>query len=158
ETGETVGLETLTDTVVKVVRELGHVSLARVLSDGPAFLAAHQHGATDIYPPEIIAADRAGLLALGDREDQPLLAGSVVVPRLPRMLQALEEAHRHTGGYVAIDCPEYLFHAAPSSGAICDWVGEMREGLRRTGLRAVVNLNCRTPPPWAVSPTGGLFP
>src|SRR5207245_3992691 len=38
------------------------------------------------------------------------------------------------------------------------WVGEVRTGLQRTGLRAVVNLNCRTPPPWAVSPAGGLFP
>jgi len=164
EPGETAECDSLRDTVVKVVRELGHVSLARLLAESPDPPVTEDGAATDIFPPEIIAAERSGLLALGDCWHGPVLAGSVVVPQLPGggvlpgMLQALQEARRHTGGYVAIDSPEYLFRTSPSPGAIHDWVAELREGLRRTGLRAVVNLNCRTPPAWAVTSTGGLFP
>src|SRR5207245_1369625 len=100
-------------------------------------------------------------LSLGDRGDPYALTGSVLVPRLSpardqqRMLTALEDARRQTGTYVAIDSPEYLFRAMPTPETIQAWVGEVRTGLQRTGLRAVVNLNCRTPPPWAVSPAGG---
>ncbi|HTK75580.1 MAG TPA: ATP cone domain-containing protein [Gemmataceae bacterium] len=162
--GDAVGLDDFIDTVVKVVRELGHPSLARTRAESTDLRAADGGTVTDLFPAEILAAERAGLLALGDREHSTVLAGSVVVPQLPRggnpsgMLQRLCEARGHTGGYVAIDGPEYLLPVTSGAAIVSDWVAELREGLRRTGLRAVVNLNCRTPPPWAVAPSGGLFP
>src|SRR5262249_17892624 len=38
------------------------------------------------------------------------------------------------------------------------WVRELGWGLRATGLAAIVNLNCATPPAWTGQSNGPLFP
>src|SRR5262245_46938599 len=163
ESAETISYDTLHDTVVKVVRELGHASLARA-STATGSLAEGDLDATDIYPPEILAAEQCGLLAPGARRHPSALAGTVLASRLPgapddpETVPALAQARLHTARYVAIDSPEYLFRTVARRDAIREWVLHLRAGVRRTGLHAAVNLNCRTPPAWAFTPTSGLFP
>jgi hypothetical protein len=159
DAGESLTIDALHDTIVKVVRELGHIHLAKALSLSSPADAVQVREEMDHHPPEIAAAQSCGLLTFGDRGDSFLLAGSVLVPRPPGdMLNAIQEAGQHTATYVAIDNPEYVFAEAPSAAAIDAWIAELLEGLGRTGLRVVVNLNCRRPPAWAAMPGGGLFP
>jgi hypothetical protein len=158
--GDAVSSDAARDIAIKVTRELGHLPLAAALSE-----AQFEPESADAYPTEIIEAERQGLLTWGDINTSSRLAGSVLSPRLADeaseelgMTHALEAAAAHTGHFVAIDGPEFLFVDGPSAEAIRAWVGALDDGLRRSGLRAVVNLNSRMPPPWAAIATGGLFP
>ena len=58
-------------------------------------------------------------------------------------IETLVAARLHTGHYVAIDSPEYLFAAAGRIEAARAWVRELRTGLRLTGLSTAVNLRNR---------------
>jgi len=158
--GETLGSDEIRDVTVKVTRELGHVSLAAALSEVHA-----QSDDTDAHPPEIVVAERTGVLTRGNIKDPLKLAGSVLTPSPSvsqgdgtDMAEALQAARAHTGHYVAIDGPEFLFSDVGSAEITRSWPRALADGVRRSGLWAVVNLNCRTSPPWAVCPTGGLFP
>jgi hypothetical protein len=157
--GETAGSDAIRDVTVKVTRELGQVSLAAALSAVSA--PPEDWGA---HPPEIAVAERNGLLTRGNIDTSLKLAGSVLAPRPPDgggdgtgMAQALAAAGAHTGHFVAIDGPEFLFSDVTSREMIRAWPRALGDGLRRSGLFAVVNLNCRTSPPWAIGPSGGLF-
>jgi ATP cone domain len=183
---ETIATESIRDTVIKVVRELGHPALAeayarlrddsadpdRISNDGaadpdewaaPAIRAESSRASA--YPPEIVAAERRGLLTLWDHDAPLELAGMVLEPRSPAacpggtgMTEALEAAREIVGQYVAIDSPDHLLAAARTDrDGIRAWARELRTGLRLTGLRAAVNLNCATPPVWGAPLTGPLF-
>jgi hypothetical protein len=97
--------------------------------------------------------------------DTPLeLAGAVTQTSLPVArsanlggVEALETARERVGQYVALDGPEYFLAPVGSLSAAGAWVRELRIGLRFTGLRAVVNLNCASPPPATVGTAGPLF-
>jgi hypothetical protein len=101
-----------------------------------------------VFAPDLRAAHRSGLLTLTGLDIPMELSGSVL-PMVPgrRLLEVVEQARRYTGDFLAIDGPEYLLAQTPA--AVEDYIRELALALRATRLRAVVNLNSATPPPWA---------
>jgi hypothetical protein len=165
--------------VVKVVRELGHPALAEAyathvrppqaagapgteraartpavpLEDAPAaFLSSCLRAYTleHVFARDLAAVQRDGLLALTGLEAPLELAGCVLKPTAMGLAEAVVEARRLAGEFVVLDGPEYaLAPFSRSSDAAADCARELALGLRATGLSAVVNLNCATPPSWA---------
>jgi hypothetical protein len=204
-TDDPLPTDQLAEVITKVVRELGHPSLAltyeqyrtakarrqtadhanrgaplvtgavgRLVADrtsaaaltrGAAAAALQSYTRQSVYPPDLLAAEQDGLLHFFDADTPLELTGGVVQPVPPShrssgpgWVEALEEARERVGQYVAIDGPEYALAALGWGRVIAAWVRELHIGLRLTGLRAVVNLNCLTPPAWAsVEATGPLF-
>jgi hypothetical protein len=117
----------------------------------PAVLAecrrAYALGA--VFTRDLAAAHGDGLLTLAGLDAPLELAASapaLVAPLLERLL----EVRRHTAGVVALDGVEYAPARSSRSdeGAAGGFVHELAAGLSGTGLRAIVNLNVATPPPW----------
>lgn len=162
------------ETVVKVVRELGHPALAQAFARGaqdkvklaaipasrsaPLPMDSPQPGAaammrdfalSEVFPRELVSAHENGLLTLTGLESPLELSGWLLGPVQPgRLFEALDSARRITGGFIAVDGPEYAL-ADDVEASVRDFVREFHLGLRATGLAASVNLNCQTPPPWA---------
>lgn len=113
----------------------------------------------EIFGRDIVAAHRQGLLVLGGLEACLQPVGGVLGPAYPgRVLESLEEARHAIGSVVAVDAPEYAFVGGSGVSDVHAFVRELRFGLRARGLRAVLNLNCRTPPSWAADlAEGPLF-
>lgn len=148
-----VGLDDLADTIVKVVRELGHPALAQAIQPNQIGVQdAGQPGMT----PELSELKDAGLLYAFDREEASRIAAMVVRPRAGAgnhgLTEAIESARERVSDYIALDSPEY---ALGNANRIASWIRELRVSLRATGLKAVVNLNCATPPHWADDRDGG---
>jgi hypothetical protein len=162
--GQTSTTEQIAEVVVKVVRELGHPALAAAFARHgetrqrrPRSLAevrAALHRDDAAYTRDLRAAQQAGLLTLTDHDTPAELAGCVLeLPASGDLEQALAWARRHVGQYVAVDGLEHLDRRAE------DLAGALARGLERTGLAAVVNLNCGEPPSWADPlAEGPLFP
>ncbi len=179
----------IAELAAKVVRELGHPDLALVFGDGQRrpkkigslwrpsgtppetvvsfspqlapemvvrqCLAAYSRQA--IFSRDLVAAQQDGLLVLGDLETPLHLHCSLVAgcPDPEKLLQDLLPVRRLARGLV-FDGPEY---ALSSAAAAREWAQGLLAGLEAFDLWAVVNLNCRQPPPWAAdSGTGPLFP
>ncbi len=105
-----------------------------------------------VYTRDLVAAQSDGLLTLTGLEHPDELAGCVLTPPPEGDLAAaLQEARHLAGGFVALDGPEYLLAArgrANDEGAR-DFAHALAVGAALSGLKAVVNLNCAAPPPWA---------
>jgi hypothetical protein len=105
-----------------------------------------------VYTRDLIAAQDDGLLSLTGLEYPDELAACVLAPAPgDRLVSTLQETARLAGGLVALDGPEYLLagQGRPVDEAARDLAHALTVGLALTGLRAVVNLNCATAPPWA---------
>jgi hypothetical protein len=107
-----------------------------------------------VFTRDLTSAHAKGLLTLTGLEwPLELLACVLDPPRHdePGVVEAIESAGHVAGQVIAIDGPEYAL--ALSSGGngmtVDSYLRELGIGLRATGLRAVVNLNCSSPPVWA---------
>src|SRR5262249_5281192 len=78
------------------------------------------------------------------------MAGCVLpIPGGGGLAGALEEARGVAGDFLALDAPEWLqSHGLVAADAVA-FARELELGLRATHLRALLNLNCAPPPPWA---------
>ena len=179
--GSTPTTTQIAELVVKVVRELGQPALAATFAEygaqrergkpSPAELPAgaslekvlsdcvRKFTLQSVFARDLVAAQADGLMTLTGLESPHELAGCVLGPPIANVaedgiLTALEKARRFAGGLLAIDGPEYfLAHSAIAEmDKARTFARELALGSRLTRLRAVVNLNCATPPSWA----GGL--
>lgn len=152
-TDRSVRLEDLTYTTVKVVRELGHPALAHEIQQSQV---CRQETDRPRATPELRELKDSGLLHAFDREETARIAAMVVRPYAIAghhgLSEAIESARERISDYIALDSPEY---ALGNSNQIASWVRELRVSVRATGLKAVVNLNCATPPIWADDRDGG---
>jgi hypothetical protein len=190
--GATPSTAQVEETVVKVVRELGHPPLAesfasfarrRRCEDGAAGRPAPRPSELTVsFPPgrplaevladcartytlqtvftrDLVAVREAGLLALDGLETPGEMTACVLGPPVPAgadLVASLAEARRFAARLVALDGPEHAPGPASGPGELAD---RLSVGLRLTGLSAVVNLNCATPPSWADDlAEGPLFP
>jgi hypothetical protein len=159
---DTLTTTQIAETVAKTVRELGQPALAEAFA-ARAAAAAEPGGETillraprdvpprllvpqllreytrqAVYSGQLLAAQSDGLLTITGFESPGELAGCVAGPTT-----SPEELRRWVSGTVAFDGPEYV--VAGGQGFEC----EALSAVRLLGLRAVVNLNCATPPPFA---------
>jgi hypothetical protein len=104
----------------------------------------------EVFTRDLAAAHADGLLALGGLDAPRELAGTVLVSPANAMglIETLEAARQVAGEFLVLDGPEYALMAG-AEGAVSAFARELVIGLRLTGLRAVVNLNCATAPMWA---------
>src|SRR6266568_2000094 len=144
ELDEPPTLGELQDLVTKYIRELGHPALALRYQQGTAFDVGGDLEA-EPFPRDVVSLARDGLLLLAG--DKPLqLAGSVLGvaldPSCPDLglSTAIAQAHRHTGGWLALVGPEHALAAldgeAQALTARC--LDRLRRALETTGLRALV--------------------
>jgi hypothetical protein len=116
-----------------------------------------------VFTRDLVAAQADGLLTLTGLETPLELAGAVLeAPATAdgQVIDAVGEARRLVGQFLAIDGPEYGLarRPAPAPDAAATYARELGIALRATGLGAVVNLNCATPPSWAADlAEGPLF-
>jgi hypothetical protein len=106
----------------------------------------------NVFTRDLVGAQSQGLLTLAGLEAPLELAGCVLGPLgSPSlgMIEAVEGARAIAGDVVAIDNPEYTLLDRLGPREVEAFVRELGTGLRATGLRAVVNLNCAVPPSWA---------
>jgi hypothetical protein len=173
----------ITETVVKVVRELGQPALAAAFEgygkqrqrapadeqnardkESEQSLAeslvdcARRFTLKNVYTRDLAAAEEAGLLTVTGLNSPCELASCVLGPPVPRtrdVLADLEQVRRLAYGQVVFDGLEFLGARDEPPG---DLAGKIALGLRLTGLECVVNLNVSMPPPWADSlARGPLF-
>jgi hypothetical protein len=103
-----------------------------------------------VFTRDLVSAHGDGLLTLTGLEAPAELAGCVLGPTGAGPLGAIVQARAFAGGLIVIDGPEHvLARVSRGDAAVADYVRELTLGLRATDLRAVVNLNCAAPPPWA---------
>ena len=105
-----------------------------------------------VFARDLVAAHGDGLLTLTGLESPCELAGlRRRQPTEDGLLAAVEQARRFVGGFVVLDGPEYwlAYSGRTKAGEVRGFARELARGLRLTGLRAVVNLNCAAPPSWA---------
>jgi hypothetical protein len=168
----------IAELVVKVVRELGQPALAQAFVAGSRDTerAAKRPAAAELVVPfspadepeklvrtclrayslrtvfarDLAAAHTDGLLLLGGLEAPLELEGCILPPPAAGagLIEAVEEARQRAGAFLAIDGPEHILAQRAADGP-ANYVRELTIGLRATGLEAVVNLNCATPPSWA---------
>jgi len=160
----------LLELIVKVVRELGHPALARVLEDrsrpnpllpAPAVevfapqpsaepwsvirqaaaIQLEKYSLTEVYPRDLVSAHHDGLLILGDLEHPFELMG--IVNRQPVMdIENVLAVRRLIGSVLAIQ------------GAAAPTLDRLLEVM---GLKGVINWNLTSPLPWATTGPGNLF-
>jgi hypothetical protein len=103
-----------------------------------------------VFARDLVAAHGEGLLTLTGLDAPFELAGCIIGSLREAdgtgLVETLEAARQVVGGFVVLDGPEYLL---ARTGAVAETLRELAIGLRATGLRAVVNLNCAVPPSWA---------
>jgi hypothetical protein len=103
-----------------------------------------------VFARDLVAVQAAGLLTLTGLEAPLELAGCVLgVPGPDGLLAAVVEAREVAGNYLAVDGPEWLLAQGVASGSAVYFARQLVLCLHATGLRAIVNLNCATAPPWA---------
>jgi hypothetical protein len=103
-----------------------------------------------VFARDVVSIHRDGLLTLTGLDTPGELAGCV----LPGLVPAegggglVEALRQHTGQVAVLDGPEHHLARAGSTDAptAAQLVRELEQGLRLTGLRAVVNLNAVLPP------------
>lgn len=98
----------------------------------------------EVFSRDIRAAHLDGLVTLTGLEAPFELAAGVLTPGEETITQAVAAMRSVVGEYLALDSPEYGASMDPAA-----LVSELALALRLTGLKAVVNLNCRQRPPWA---------
>jgi hypothetical protein len=120
-----------------------------------ADLCLAEYARDNVFARDLVAAEADGLLTLTGLHAPLEMAGCVLgrPTEGQGLVETIEDARAVAGDYVAIDGPEYV----PATD-VRAYVRELAIGLRATRLRAFVNLNCATPPPWAADlAEGPLF-
>lgn len=110
-----------------------------------------EYALQSVFTRDLAAAQSAGLLTLTGLEIPNELAGCLLGPPInPRegWIGAIEESRRFVGRFIVIDGPEYLL-ASQRRLAVSEFVQDLANGLRLTGLQGIVNLNSNAPPSWA---------
>jgi hypothetical protein len=104
-----------------------------------------------VFARDLAAAHHDGLLTLTTLESPLELAGCVLgAPAQQPIRDALDDARGLAGSYLALDAPEYaLPPTAGEQAEVAAFTRDFCRGVEVNGLRAVVNLNCATPPSWA---------
>lgn len=155
------------------------VTFAFSLADSPEAVrrgCLREYGLRAIFGRDLAAAHHDGLLTLCGLEAAQQLAGCVFDPARRRplaatrtdsahpsgrsgvLVQALLQARRLAGGFLAIDGPEYALSPFASARDLAKNSGELLAGLEAADLLAIINLNAAQPPPWAEEqPEGPLF-
>jgi hypothetical protein len=103
-----------------------------------------------VFTRDLVAAHGEGLLTLTGLDAPTELSGYLLGPPLDSgrgIVTALENVRRFAGHFAVLDGPEYSL--ASGHVSVDDFARDLAIGLRLTGLRGVVNLNCATPPSWA---------
>jgi hypothetical protein len=108
----------------------------------------------EVFSRDLVAAHRDGLITLTGLDHPLEISACLVGPASSRgegLIEAIEEARCTAGEWVALDGPEYVLgqYSGVRDTTVTDYLRELTVGLRSTGLRAVVNLNCASPPSWA---------
>jgi hypothetical protein len=99
-----------------------------------------------VFAPDVAAVHDDGLLTLGGLEAPFELEACALGPLSP-VAETVRAGRSLAGHFVALDAPEHdLARQEIEPG---DFARALTEGLQATGLRAVLNLNCAVPPPWA---------
>src|SRR5262245_57501327 len=100
-----------------------------------------------VFPKNLLAAHHDGLLTMWGLDHPLELTGSVLKAD-EGLLEALELAAEHTGGFLAIDAPEFALAAAENqpTKTASHYVRELRACLSGRALTAIVNLNLTSPP------------
>lgn len=161
--GETPSTARIAEVVEQVLEQLGQVELARVYRARPgrgegslaalrAAAAAREQSLIGLYTRDLAAAADEGLLVLTGQDAPDELAGCVLggaVPLGDDLPTALARCRRLVGGLVALDGLEHL------PGEPLALAAALADGLQRTRLTGVVNLNVATPPAWAGSLAAG---
>jgi len=173
----------LAEVITKVVREMGHPALAQsfamrtrsdpdrsmppaaidgvapphVLTKAAASIPLSEISLTEVFPRNLVAAHREGILTLTGLEHPFELAGTVINRACDQsrsgmgIHEAIEAAREYTGNFVAIDGPDYAL--AQIDGEPHDlareFAIELSAALRSVGLSAIVNLGVAQPPDWA---------
>jgi hypothetical protein len=116
----------------------------------------HSYTLQTVFARDLAAAQGDGLLTLTGLESPYELLGCVLGPPIASVtedgvLAAVEKARGFAGGLLALDGPEHLLaHSVKAAkDEVREFAQELALGLRLTGMRAVVNLNCAAPPSWA---------
>jgi hypothetical protein len=180
--GQTTTIQRIAEVVIQTVRELGQPALAQafasyqqshetlapvearplaaVLAD-----AARQYTLRTVYTRDLGAAQAEGLVQLtGLQTPTELAAGVCQLGPLEwfyhdSLTNVLVDTRRVVGQLVAFDGLEYLCQAGesglPNHRSASRLAGEMVDGLDRTGLQGVVNLNIAQAPLWAESLANG---
>lgn len=113
---------------------------------------------------DLVAAQEDGLITMYGLHHPLHFSGCVVSPGelgntdsgLSWLLPAILQAREVAGQFVSIDGPEYpLNGAAGSQPQTAALTRELELALKTTGLRAVLQLNCATPPVWAADGAQG---
>jgi hypothetical protein len=109
--------------------------------------ALREFSLREVFSRDLVAAQAEGLLTITGLEEPLELAHHVLGPFdwHKEIVEAFEEARLVAGQAVAIDGPEY----GEAASDVARLARQVVIGLRTTGLRAVINLNCLTPPAWA---------
>jgi hypothetical protein len=119
-----------------------------------------------VFSRDLASAHRDGLLTLTGLE-APLALASYVLPfqkvqitagrpDFNPLIDLLDEARSLAGGTIVFDGPEYaLLLSGTGRSAAADFVRALSLANRITQLPIILNLNCRTPPPWAEGLGGG---
>jgi hypothetical protein len=166
------------ETVVKVVRELGHPALAQAFTAGAARKGAERaevppeevvaplpreelrevvrgcvrdYSLRTVFARDVVAAQADGLLTLTGLETPEELAGcGLQGPAAGGWLEALVDARALAGEVAAVEGLEHALEgAAPEKGNVEGLARDLELGRRATGLSLVVNLNIARPPSWA---------
>jgi hypothetical protein len=119
-----------------------------------------------VFSRDLASAHRDGLLMLTGLE-APMALASYVLPfqKVPitaarpdfhPLIDLLDEARSLTGGTIIFDSPEYaLLLSGAGKSTAADFVRALSLANRITRLPMLLNLNCRTPPPWGEGLGGG---
>jgi hypothetical protein len=126
-------------------------SIAYLREAGGACL--REYSLSDVFTRDLTAAIRDGFLTLtGLETPRELFATVLDTGKLSSegVLATLENARETTGQWLAIDGLEYAVVSSPRLQNDFDTEvgGEISAALRMTGLKAAVNCNCASPPPW----------
>jgi hypothetical protein len=171
----------LAELVTKVVREMGHPELAQelarrtrsdpdrtlpspaamdaatpphLLTRAAASIPLSEISLTEVFPRNLVAAHREGIITLTGLEHPFELAGAVVNRACDQsrsgmgIREAVESAREYTGRFVAIDGLDHAlaqFDGEPHDLAR-QFAIELSAALRAAGLSAIVNLSVAKPP------------
>jgi hypothetical protein len=159
--GDAASVDAVRETVIKVVRELGHPRLAQAIDAAPdsrnwegywttpnqptalgVDIGATATAPNEVYPSNLMAAHHSGLLTLCDLDLPDKMIGGLLERPRDRVghvdwTRRLFDARQWLGRFVALDGAEYYPGAATSE----QWLDAMAIGLRATELTAVINLN-----------------
>ncbi|MBX7103287.1 MAG: hypothetical protein K1X57_04360 [Gemmataceae bacterium] len=141
---KTASPQEIRETAVAAIRSLGHPTLASFVGESFASVVEDPEQRSDesIYPPNLIAAETAGLITIGDKDHPTTLTGGLLDPpaantRVVDWMKRLLDARMRFERFVVFD--EVERHVADSDPT--EWLESVCSGLLASGLLAVIHLN-----------------